>query len=110
MINQSRKGHNYERQITAELHFLDKVIELNPEHAGAYWKRGLAKDNLGNHRGSIRDYNKFIELNPEHAGAYLLRGLAKHNLEDKEGACLDWSKAGELGETDAYWWIKEFCD
>ena len=63
----------------------------------------------GNYTAAIQDYNKAIELNPDYANAYYNRGLAKYKLGDKDGSCLDWSKAGELGLSQAYDAIKEFC-
>lgn len=80
------------------------------DDAEAYFYKGYAKYNLGDHYGAIQDYNKAIEINPDVAEAYLNRGSAKYNLGDKKGACLDWSKAGELGYYEAYKSIKQFCN
>ena len=49
------------------------------------------------------------KLKPDDATAYYIRGSAKYILEDMIGACLDWSKAGELGYSDAYTSIKDYC-
>jgi len=87
----------------------NKAIELNPLYSDAYHNRGSAKRQLEDYRGSIQDFNKAIEINPLFASSYLLRGVSKYALGDKAGACLDWSKAGELGDSDAYVMIKEFC-
>ena len=47
------------------LHDLTKVIELNPNHADAYYSRGAAKESLGKLEEAIQDYSKAIELNPK---------------------------------------------
>jgi len=78
----------------------DKAIKLNPKLAEAY----------SNNRGAIEDYNKAIEINPKLAEAYYNRGLAKLFLSKKDSGCLDLSKAGELGYSEAYEAIKEFCN
>jgi hypothetical protein len=76
-------------------------------HADYY--KGVAKGELGDYIGAIQDYNKAIELNPNHADAYYNRGLAKIKLGQKDSGCLDPSKAGELGLSQAYDSIKQYC-
>ena len=97
------------KDYTGAISDYNKAIELNPDFASAYYNRGFAKDHLKNYNGAITDYNKAIQLNPDYAGAYYNRGNAKNHLQDKNGACLDWSKAGELGSSDAYINIQNFC-
>ena len=41
---------------------------------------------------------------------YINRGLAKLGLGQKDSGCLDFSKAGELGYSEAYQSIKEYCN
>ena len=40
----------------------DKAIEISPEFAEAYYKRGEAKSSIGNHFDAIKDYNKAIDI------------------------------------------------
>jgi tetratricopeptide (TPR) repeat protein len=86
-----------------------KAIELDPKEKYAYYSRGIAKHKLQDYKGAIVDYTKAIELEPKYGEAYYNRGNAKGNLQDINGACIDWSKAGELGYSDAYNLIKEYC-
>jgi len=88
----------------------NKAIELNPKYAIAYVVRGLGKEGLSDYRGAIQDFNKAIELNPNYATAYSNRGTAKLKLGQKDSGCLDLSKAGELGLSDAYDRIKQYCN
>ena len=39
-----------------------------------YYNMGVCKDELGDYRGAILDYNKAIELDPEFNEAYINRG------------------------------------
>lgn len=87
----------------------NQAIRLNPNYAEAYNNRGVAKYFWGDKERAIQDCTKAIELNPKYAKAYYNRGNAKISLGDKEGACLDWSKAAKLGDTDAYYFIKQYC-
>ena len=82
----------YDKAITD----LDEAIRLNPESIYAYFTRGRAKSDLGDHEGAISDYNKAIQLNPEDFIAYYNRGNAKSNLGDHKGAIEDYDKAIQL--------------
>jgi tetratricopeptide (TPR) repeat protein len=86
--------------IDAEKSF-SKSIELNPQHAGAYYNRGVAYGNLGNYQQAIKDYNSAIELNPHHASAYNNRGVAYGNLGNYQQEIKDYNKAIELNPQHA---------
>ena len=92
------------------LFFYSKAIELNPSESNSYYNRGLAKSHLEDYRGAIADYTIAIELKPNSGLFYYNRGLAKLQLNQKDSGCLDLSTAGELGETDAYEDIKQYCN
>src|SRR2546426_461683 len=89
--------------------FLYPIINCYSQSSRVYLMLGLTKADLKDYSGAIADFNDAIEINPKAADSYFLRGLAKLNISDKEGACLDLSKAGELGNEEAYDWIKKFC-
>lgn len=87
----------------------DRAIALNPAVAQVYFNRGVAKGQILDFEGSIKDYNKAIELNPEYREAYSNRGNDKINIYTSKGnlqpteeqvksACEDLHKAVELGE------------
>lgn len=87
----------------------DKVIELNPTVAQAYFNRGACKGNNFDFKGAIQDYDKAIELNPNYMEAYGNRGNAKINSFTSKGnldptpeqtasACEDFHKAVSLGD------------
>jgi len=50
------------------------AIELNPNNANAYFRRGGAYFNLKQYDQAVRDYNKAIALNPKNNLAYRNRG------------------------------------
>jgi len=84
----------------------DKVIEIKPELAEAYNKRGMSKDELkysrstkGNiifNKGAIADYTKAIEIKPDYAEAFFNRGNSKYDLKDLKGAIADFTKTIEI--------------
>ena len=75
-----------------------------------YFYKGVDKYKLEDYRGAIADYSKAIELKPDYADVYFFRGIAKLLLNQKDSGCLDLSKAGELGYSQAYDSIREFCN
>jgi len=74
----------------------------NPDDvAVAYYDRGLAYGNKGDHDAEIADETKAIELNPQNADAYSDRGAAYGNKGDYDSEIADQSKAIELNPQDA---------
>ena len=83
------------------LNAYDKVLELNPNDASAYYNRGLAYDNLDKNDLAIADYSKAIELNPEYGDAF--KNLAKNfsRRGDYRRAILYYDRAIEINRKDA---------
>ena len=76
--------------------YFDRTIAFDPQDAGAFYLRGLAKGVNEDYAGALADLDKAIELNPERPSAYFNRGVAKKALGDKQGAEEDFRKADEL--------------
>jgi len=54
-----------------------QAIEINPQFAGAYYGRGVARAAKGDYDGAITDYSKYLEISPAQADGYARRGFAK---------------------------------
>ena len=87
---------------------LDRVIELQPSFAEAYFNRANVSAKLNDFKSAIVDYTVAISLNDRFAEAYYNRGLAKIYTGNTEGGAADLSKAGELGMYQAYSIIRRF--
>jgi|GEM_PF-6562650 len=74
----------------------DKLINLQPDNANAYYLRGYNKYLGGDYEGAIRDFDKTLALNPENLDAYVKRGNAKNQLNDYWGAMRDYRKAQKM--------------
>ena len=100
-------SHKKERYQEAIEHY-DQSIEINPQHAIAYYNRGLAKSALEqyhdaiadfdqtiriNHHDALSDFDRAIRINPQNAMAYYSRGLAKHALGQYHEAIADFDQA-----------------
>jgi tetratricopeptide (TPR) repeat protein len=102
----------------------DKFISLTPEQtieseiegglkmlAAAYSFRGMSKRNLNYpYQETMIDHNKAIKLNPKDGLNYLRRAITRQKFNLKNEACLDFSKAGELGISEAYEIIRDYCN
>ena len=67
----------------------DRVLSLKSDFAEAYYNRGIAKGNLGNHEAAIADFDQAIHLKSDYADAYYNRGIAKFILGKYQAAITD---------------------
>ena len=73
--------------------------EINPVANNYFYLRGLAKSELGDSNGAIKDFNLEIINNPLNGDAYFQKGLEKYWVERDE-ACEDLIKGVSLGAID----------
>ena len=73
-----------------------EAIRQNPENAGAYYQRALARLNRGDAKQAVADFDQAIKLNPKSAEAYDGRGQAQAAAGDPVAAAKDFDKAIEL--------------
>jgi len=85
------------------------AIEINQVHEDSYFFRALAFEEIDKYSEAIADYSQVIEINKYNNEAYFRRGICFYNSGEIDKGCLDFSKAGELGYTDAYKYISEYC-
>ncbi len=98
------------KQYYEALKDFNKAIEVDPSDWAAYDSRQEVKFMLNDFKGCIEDCNKAISLNPKVENSYFYRGRAYYKLGNKTKACEDWSLAGELGKSEAYDFIKKYCN
>ena len=104
------------------IRYYDRLIQLIPNDAEAYFNRGCAKGMfLENIEESIKDYDMAIEIDPNYAAAYANRGVAKINLLITKGNiqpskdqtmsdCADLKKAKSIGDNSVDDMIFVYCD
>ena len=78
-----------------------KVIQLNPRHAGAYYRRGNQLRDSGELEGAIASYNQAIAVDSSYANAFCNRGVALGNLNRPEEALASYNQAVALNPQDA---------
>jgi tetratricopeptide (TPR) repeat protein len=80
----------------------DKVIELSPRMAVAYFNKGNMYLAVNDYTSALSAFNKAIELKADFGEAYYNRGYVYFRLGNKEAGSADLSKAGELGILPSY--------
>lgn len=98
-----------EKDLTGAIKNYNKALFFDTMYVKAYYNRAIAKSELEDYRGALIDYDKVLQLDKNFADAYYNRGISRYKLGRRRDACLDFSKAGELGVSDAYELIKEYC-
>lgn len=74
----------------------NRVIEINPKNAEAFFYRASSKYSLADYIGAIADFNMAIKIKPKYAEAFFYRALSKYSLADHTGAIADYNKVIEL--------------
>ncbi|WP_341530598.1 tetratricopeptide repeat protein [Nostoc sp. UHCC 0302] len=75
---------------------LNQAIKINPNYANAYYKRGVARQELGDNQGASADYTKALQINPKDDLAYTSRGFIRYKAGDQQGAIADYTKALQI--------------
>lgn len=95
------KGYDYlvnKKDNDNAINAYNKVIQLDPQHEGAYCYRGDAYKNKGQYDLAIADYNKVIQLSLQNAdeefaaNTYCNRGLAYKDKGQLDLAISDFTK------------------
>jgi serine/threonine protein kinase len=80
----------------AAINSFNKVLALDPNHAIALSRRGIATLANGDPQGALMDLNRAIALSPDYAGAYYGRGLVQSSLNNRPAALADYNRALSL--------------
>ncbi len=101
-----REAHEKYSEVIADF---DKVIELSPRTAVAYFNKGNMLLELNDYTSALSAYGKALELKPDMGEAYYNRGYVYLKLGNKEAGLADLSKAGELGILPSYNLLKRMA-
>ena len=104
--NPKDNGDDLKRRALADL---NKAIQLNPDYAWAYGRRGYYYAENGNWPSekdrALADYNKSIQLDPDDAEVYKDRGrLYLWSFDNPNMAIADYTRAINLDPTNALYY------
>ena len=80
--------YKYSRAIES----FNTVLEYKPDHAEAYFLRGIAKYNLQDYYGAEQDYSRAIQYKSNSSKAYYYRGMTRIQLYNFQGAIHDFNQ------------------
>ena len=75
---------------------MNRVIEIYPKRATAWFHRGVLREAKGDLDGAIADYSRAIDLDPKSVLALLNRGIARQAKGDGDEAIADWQRFLEV--------------
>ncbi len=87
-----------------DLQALDQALDLDPDNAALYARRGEARARMGNLSEAVGDYNRSLDLDPSQGVVYNHRGIAHAGLGLYGMALddLDWSIALDSSNAQAF--------
>lgn len=104
--DQHTRGAAIKKALDDILSDYDKVIELSPRTAVAWFNRGCILLEAEDYSGATESFSKAIELKPDFGEAYYNRGYIALRAGRQAEGVEDLGKAGELGIVPAYSLIK----
>ncbi len=91
--------------------WFDDKPQLNKIFISLNYNIGLSSYKINDINQSLNSFNTVIKFKGGHLypKAYTFKGLILQMKKEKDSACFYYSKAGELGDTNAYSYIKKYC-
>lgn len=83
----------YFEDYVLSIQYFNQVIRLKPYLSEPYQLRAIAKIQLGDYQGAMRDCERAIDLNPFQPGTYYTRGYIYRQLSENDKAEADFTKA-----------------
>lgn len=100
----------FQGEFEESLYYFDKAIELRPSLASAYAHRALARVNISDLDGALRDAKQAQRLDDDELDAYIVIGRVLSLQGEGQEALENFNKAIELAPDDGgtYWWRGRF--
>ncbi|MBL0128567.1 MAG: tetratricopeptide repeat protein [Flavobacteriales bacterium] len=103
------RGEQYKE--AAGIQDIQAALALNPDIPGAWMSLGVLQFENQDYPGAIASFTRAIAIGgAELKVAYYYRGDCHYHMEDKDKACPDWRKSAELGDKDAQFIMRYYCN
>ena len=101
------KGTNelIDRRYPAAIESFNLLLRIDTGMYDAYFRRAIAKYNLGDAAGALADFNRAIQLNPVFTYAYFYRSVVRNSMGNHQDALKDLDEVEALRPqfTDVYY-------
>lgn len=96
-------GEKYEEA----LRYFEKVVEINPKYAEAYFQIGYCNGKIGRHQEAVKAYKQAISLYPYDENAYFNLGLSYRQIGNYQEEIEAYKKAIGINPNlgIAYYWL-----
>jgi len=95
----------------AGLEHIAQALKLQPKIQGGLMSEGVLLFESHQYKEAIAKFTEVINTDTtELAAAHYYRGDSYYNLEDKPNACADWEVSARMGDRDAIYIKKAYCD
>lgn len=98
-------AYNTQQQYELAISSCSKAIEIDPNYATAYFRRGHTYLNLNKYDEAIADFTKDIELIPVATRSYINRGIIYTDLNKYDLAIADFTKSIEIDSAEKHAWL-----
>ncbi|MCB0774286.1 MAG: tetratricopeptide repeat protein [Flavobacteriales bacterium] len=103
------KGARYDEKAGVEE--ISEALRLNPAIPGGLMSKAVLQYEAKAYQDAITTFSEVIASDTtELADAFYYRADCHYNLGDKESACADWQRSLSLGDKDAAFIKRNYCD
>lgn len=103
------KGEKYKEK--AGIDDIKFALQLDPNLPGGWMSLGVLQFESELFDAAIETFTRVIGLKDHELGvAYYYRADCHYHQGDKDKACPDWRRSGELGDKDAQFIVRNYCN
>ena len=103
------RGEQYKE--AAGIDDLEAALKLNPNIPGGWMSLGVLQFEDKRYDAAVETFTRAIELkDDELKTAYYYRADCYYHLENKDKACPDFRQSAELGDKDAQFIVRNYCN
>ena len=103
------RGEQYKE--AAGIADIQAALAMNPNIPGGWMSLGVLQFENEQYQEGIESFTRAIDADDhEKMVAYYYRGDCYYHLEDKDNACINWRQSAKLGDKDAQFIVKNYCN
>lgn len=90
---------------------IEEALRLNPDIPGGQMSAAVLLFESERYQEAIERFTQVIAKEDDDLMvAHYYRADCYYHMEDKENACIDWRRSGEMGDKDAQFIVRNYCN